>query len=349
MNLKYMNKSELDTRIKSLVGRERELLHEILLTIQHIDQRKIYLDLGHASLYAYLTVGVGYSESSAFRRIQAARLLQELKEDAPELGAKIQSGAVNLNQIALVQKAARQAESALAGKISSKKITSAEKSELIMQIENMNSKDSEKCVASFFDLPILGQTKVKTQKDDSIRVELTLSKALAEKIQQAQGLLAHAVPSNDLVDFISYLADQVIKQKTSVCARAAKKDVAPAAVAENITAAARVKAVAPSDSAFSARTKKITLKEQPCCQYRDPKTNKLCGSKWFLQIDHKQSCWVGGNNYPDSGDGRGHVNTNLNAPKNAQTFCQSHNLLKYRQEAGIKSLVNHTLTNHRSK
>lgn len=103
MNLKSLNKFELDQRIKSLVAKERELLHEILLTIKEIDQRRLYLEYGFANLFLYLVEGVGYSAGSAQRRIDAARLLSEV----PTLGEKIQSGEVKLHQVSLIQKAAR--------------------------------------------------------------------------------------------------------------------------------------------------------------------------------------------------------------------------------------------------
>ncbi|WP_413581138.1 DUF222 domain-containing protein [Bdellovibrio sp. HCB288] len=104
MNLKTLDQSELDLRIKSLAQKEREVLHEVLETLKEIDARKSYLDFGFSSLFEYLVQGVGYSEGSAQRRIDAARLLREL----PEVAAKIQTGEINLSQISLVQKAARE-------------------------------------------------------------------------------------------------------------------------------------------------------------------------------------------------------------------------------------------------
>lgn len=291
MNLKYLNKSELDTRMKSLTSRERELLHEILLTIKEIDQRKIYLDLGYSSLFSYLTAGVGYSESSAYRRVEAARLLRE----APELGPKIQSGEVNLNQISVVQRAARQTQ---------RKVSAKEKSELISKIVNLNTVETQKTVACFFDLPIEIAPKITTQKDESVRVELTIPKAIYEKVQQAQSILSHSLESQDLVHFMEYVSDRVIKQKAGVGERTNKN-----------TSAAEV-----TSSNFSAKVKKETLNETKCCQYQDLQTKKICGSKWFLQVDHRQSRWAGGNG----------------AHENAQVLCANHNRLKYRKEAGIR-------------
>lgn len=122
MNLKMLSLTDLDLRMKTLAQKERDLLHEVLLTIKEIDSRKTYLELGFASLFDYLTDGIGYSEGSAQRRIDAARLLKEL----PQLAEKIQSGEIKLNQISLLQKAAREVF-----KTQSIKVSAQDKLELI--------------------------------------------------------------------------------------------------------------------------------------------------------------------------------------------------------------------------
>lgn len=204
MNLKALNKTELDHRIKSLAAQERKLLHEVLLTIKEIDRRRTYLDLGFGNLFSYLTEGVGYSAGSAQRRIDAARLLNEI----PALGEKIQSGELKLNQISLVQKAVREVS-----KSTLQKVSISKKLEILESLSHKNHEDSEKTVASFFDLPVLQTTKKQFQADESVRVELTFSKELYGKIQEAQALLSHAVPTSDLVKYLEYVTQKVIDSK----------------------------------------------------------------------------------------------------------------------------------------
>ena len=98
--LKYQTNQELNIHIKSLVQKERELLAEILETIQEIDQRKLFLAMGFSSLFSYLTEFVGYSAASAQRRIEGARLLRQI----PEISQKIESGELKLNQFHLLKK-----------------------------------------------------------------------------------------------------------------------------------------------------------------------------------------------------------------------------------------------------
>lgn len=315
MNLKSLNKFELDQRIKSLAAQERELLHAVLLTVKEIDQRRSYLELGFPNIFAYLVDGVGYSAGSAQRRIDAARLLSEV----PSLGAKIQSGEVKLQQVSLIQKAAREVF-----KSSSKNVTSAEKSELLEQISSKSFQESQKDVAAYFDIPVVEATKQKVQADESVRVSLTLPKELAEKIQQAQGLLSHALGTNDLVAYLEYVTDRVIKQKTAIRNFKNTEQKSTATVAVKLNSQVSNSKKESTGMLFSPRTKKLALQKSPSCQHLDPISGKLCDSRWYLQIDHKRSRWAEGNN---------HLN-------NAQVLCAQHNLLKYRKETGVKLVGN---------
>src|SRR5690606_7408230 len=70
--------------------------------------------------------------------------------------------------------------------------------------------------ASFFDLPVEQITTQKVQADDSVRIELTLSKEVYEKLQRAQDLISSAVPNRDLVHFVEYVSEKIIQQRASV-------------------------------------------------------------------------------------------------------------------------------------
>jgi DNA-binding GntR family transcriptional regulator len=101
-----MTNSQLENELKSLVAKERELLHEILLRIREVDSRKLYLERGYSSLFDYLTREIGYSCASAQRRIDAVRL----SRDIPEVMERVGSGELNLSQIGHAQKGFRRKE-----------------------------------------------------------------------------------------------------------------------------------------------------------------------------------------------------------------------------------------------
>jgi RNase P subunit RPR2 len=98
MNLKHLTDSTLLADTKSLVRQEQALLTKILWHLKEVDGRRLYSELKYGSLFDYCTKELGYSESSAQRRIIAARALA----DFPEIAPKIQSGELTLATVALV-------------------------------------------------------------------------------------------------------------------------------------------------------------------------------------------------------------------------------------------------------
>jgi 5-methylcytosine-specific restriction endonuclease McrA len=297
--------AELDQCLKNFVKKERELLHSILKTILQIEEQKAYLELGYESLFTYLVNEIKYSKSTAQRRIDAALLLLEV----PDLGAKIEEGSVNLGHLTLLQTAVRQAEK------SGEEVSPQEKTEVLEQIAGKDLFESAKEIATHFELPALQQTKVRPQSDGSIRMELTIPADLFAEIQEAQGLLSHAIQSGDLVDYLRHLTKMVIRQKRSVRARRQNAEQAPRENSEPMT---QGKVPDGTRVQFTPQMKKMILNRQRTCQHVDPETGRKCQSNWYLQVDHIIPVWAGG----------------LATFENAQVLCGVHNRLKYQRQAG---------------
>lgn len=338
MSLKKMNRTELDLYLKDLAKKERELLHSTLETIREIDSRRMYLEMGYSSLFDYLTQAVGYSNASAQRRIDAARLLAEI----PQLGAKLQSGELKLNQISMVQKAARDV-----AKSRHQKVTSEVKIALLDAISRQTVQQTQKEIASFFDIPVETFTRQTVQADESVRVEITLSKESFEKLQRAQALISGAVPDKDVARFIEYVSEKIIQKKTSVKNVTSKQKMKSSAKErprivnskQNCLSLSGQKGQNQKEQMETATNQKSSEKrrtflsnafslpmwkrqahsKQTCCQFKDPITGKVCGSNRFLQVDHKRPRWANG----------------TNEPENLQILCVGHNALKYRKESGI--------------
>jgi len=98
MNLKHLTDSTLLADTKILVRQEQALLSKILWHLKEVDERRLYSELKYSSLFDYCTKELGYSESSAQRRIVAARALGQF----PEIAPKIEAGELTLATVALV-------------------------------------------------------------------------------------------------------------------------------------------------------------------------------------------------------------------------------------------------------
>jgi 5-methylcytosine-specific restriction endonuclease McrA len=80
LTLSDLSDRELLGRLKSLVEKERATTVEILLHLNEVERRRLYLTLGYPSLFEYCTRHLGYSSSAAGRRISAARCVRDYPE-----------------------------------------------------------------------------------------------------------------------------------------------------------------------------------------------------------------------------------------------------------------------------
>ncbi len=88
-----LGNEQLLAALKVLVQQENELTSDLLAHLAELDERKLYLELGFPSLFAYCTESLGLSESSAGRRITAARVGRRF----PEVFAAVARGELNLS------------------------------------------------------------------------------------------------------------------------------------------------------------------------------------------------------------------------------------------------------------
>ena len=305
-NLSKLKNEELHYELKNRVAEERKLTHQILQIIIEIDLRKLYLPMACSSLFDYLVREIGYTPASAQRRIDAARMMQQV----PELGNKIENGTLKLTQVSQVQQVLR-----LAKKENKTQLLPSEKSDLLARLENKTGPESELILAKEFNLTPQTQFKQKIQKDESVRIELTLSKEQIEILNQAKELLSHALPGATFAEVITNLAQRYVKQRTAV-RTSIKNHKSPSSSTES-TSAAEVKGQSTqniSGKPIPSSVKKSILSPNLGCQFKDSETGKICRSKHFIEVDHIQPRFAGGGN----------------EAHNLRTLCRFHNQYRYR-------------------
>ncbi len=304
MNLQNISDQDLVLRLEKLTRTERKITHVILLHINEVDSRQLYAGLGFESLYAYLTKGLFYSESAAYRRLQAARLLKTM----PEVAEKIESGALNLSQLTQVQKCLKE-ENKKGLKVGTEKVQ-----EILNTLQHKSILESEKILAFEFKQPVKGWESVKPQQDESVRLELTFSKVQFEILQQAQSLLSHLCPAGSWNEVLTTLAQKFNQSKLG---KEPKQDN----VSQNNTDATKAEMTSQSSAQtyrpyLSVRTKRRLLaKAHHQCEFVNPLTGRKCSSRHQLQIDHRQPLALGGS----------HNEFNL------RVLCRTHNIYEARK------------------
>lgn len=155
--------------------------------------------------------------------------------------------------------------------------------------------------------------KIQHQADESIRLEVSFSKAQWAKLEEMRTLLSHSLPSGSWDDVFEYVADKVIQQKSKMIERRkyTKKTQS------------NTKEVEVTDREhIPAEIVRQVFQRDVCCKHKSPNAEKECSSKWMLQVDHIVPIWAGGDN----------------SFENLQLLCAIHNQAKYKKEANIRSV-----------
>lgn len=297
LNSLKLSDIDLNQKIKNLVAQERKLTKEILFHIVEVDKRKLYLNMAYPSLYDYLTKEVGYSAAAAQRRIDAARLMVNV----PEIAYKIETGKINLSQISKIQKVCRQIK-----KESGRAFTNQMKKSVIEKLENKNGEQTDLIIAQEFGQQVKVDTKVSIQKDESKRIEMTFTKEEMDLIEKAQSVLSNKV-GGGLKDTILEMAKRITQSKLHDSKLS--KEVCTKKESLKSTSAAEVKSL-------GLKLKKEILQKDQFCQFKDTKTGRVCGSKYYLEVDHILPRYLGGKNNKD----------------NLRVLCKNHNQFRYQKD-----------------
>lgn len=327
MNLRHLSDALLERNLSQYAQQERKILSVVIHHISEFDSRRLYLKLGYASLFEYLTIELKYSTGAAQRRIEAARLLKIV----PTMAEKIHDGRLQLSNIGELARAVKQKESE-----SKSAVTVEQKKELLSAIENVSIAEAQRILAKKLDLELKPAEKKTVQKDESVHLQITLTKEQYEKLLQCRDLASHSLLNKGDLSFatsIEYVCDRYLKGKmegnqrkeSKTGAKQPPKSVASSSPAKakadspllpadmNATSAAEVK----TNRTLTPKMRQMILTKYRHCQHIDPKMQRKCSSRFLLQVDHRIPKWAGGDN----------------SFGNLTLLCATHNQEKYRRQS----------------
>ena len=319
-SLKYLSDIEFEASFGNSVNLEREALHVVLRHICEAKRRHAHLRAS-AHMCRYLVETYKYTGGAAMRRIEAAKFLEEV----PAIATKIEDGSLNLSQLGEVHRAVKEKE-----RTTKTKVTTLQKEEIFAKVADMTVHETQKELAQTLDVQIKEYDSKRMQKDGSVRLEVTLTQTQYEKLIMCRDKASHTLSqrnkSFNLGEVFEIVMDQYLKMHNSPPkldkklkdeVKQANEFVDPkkdAKLKENSTLMPKR-----DNKTLTPKTRRLVLQRDGCCQFKDPKTGKICGTTFALTIDHKQSRWANGNHRPE----------------NLQAMCASHNQLKYRQESNL--------------
>jgi hypothetical protein len=263
-----LSDAEVESRLKFLARKERELLHLVLAHIKEIEIRRIFLQRGHATMYDYLTKELCYSGSAAMRRLEASRILR----DVPGVAAKIHQGTLNLSQLSELSRAIKEKRK------EGIEISVQQKTAIVEIISGKTTLETQKEISQELQVKLKKPEQVRMQRDESVHVSLTFTRKQHETVMHAKDKAAHLLQENNrdhsLSSLFEVLSRSYISGKFKVSSVAKSDDDAP-------------KTVTP-------RVRSLILARDQCCQFVDPTSGKKCGSTYGLEVDHRQAQWAGG-------------------------------------------------------
>ena len=256
--------SELIQKLKSLVRNERELIAEILRHLREVEKRKLYLQRGYSSMFAFCTEALGYSEAEAHIRIQAMRLMSTVAM----VEAKIESGELSLSVAARAQGCFRKTD-----------LTKQVKEEIVRSLVGKSTRQAERELAAHF--PDSAKPEVqRAASGEQTRLEFTISNACLEKLNRLRERAAHENFSGRLDVLFESLIDLALKKyDPHTDARVLSARKVNGTRSRYIPAGVR---------------REVWRRADGQCQYQNQEHR--CSSRYGLQIDHIGEYCNGGSN-----------------------------------------------------
>ncbi len=313
--LKWLADDALLAGLSRVVRAHQRLTADLLAYLAELDDRKLFLDLGFASLWEYCTVALGLCESTAGRHIAAARVCGRY----PQALELVASGALHA--------------SALIGM--SKHITTENAAELLEACQGKSARKVEQLLAARFpradvadSLRRLATPNVESAfeplSEDRYAVRFTADAEFRELLDRVRGLAGHSVQNGDLLSLLKHglqaYERELEKQRFAVGAKARRgrnADRAPKIPTPPSPNSSPEKAQRKRRRPAAAVRREVFTRDEKQCSFVSA-DGRRCTSRHCLQLDHVDSWAKGG---PDTSE-------------NLRVLCRAHNLAHARQSFG---------------
>ena len=258
-----------------------------------MDRRKLFFH--HSSLWTYVVQEYQMEESTAERRIRAARMLKRF----PFLKGKLESGQLNLSLLDIAQNCTFR-----------EKLSDSESTEILEAISGLSCRAARREIASRYPNSVeTPRDQIRVLTPDLSEVRFVANGELIGKLDEIRGLLAHSHPGITMGELIDVLATEYRKrhhpEESALRAeeretRRTKTKAARSGVIESPSTSKVIASEVPSSSGVEKRVPSqsqfhaLTRAEGYQCSYIDPVTKQPCNSRYGLEVDHVQAFALGG-------------------------------------------------------
>lgn len=263
MEAKKLTDDQLWNELREIAQKDRKITVRLLEHLHEVELRRLHFDRGYASLYEYLVHELKYSEGSAYRRLQALKLLKAV----PSSKEGLESGQLSLNTAVKIQTTQSTA-------------TPAEKEAWIEKLKGKPAREVDRELA---DGKTEGRERTRWLSPDRCELTLLLEKKPFEGLTQLKAARSHTEGAKSYGGIVTDLIE--LGQSRWNPSRLG-------APSQRVSGATKT---------LTAKTRRlIWQRDGGRCTYVDPATGRRCESTHYLQIDHIQPLALGGSHAPEN-------------------------------------------------
>ena len=339
--------------LSALTRRDNQLTSELLAHLGEVDERRLFADLGFDSMWAFCTQSLGWCESTAWRRIAAARVCH----DYPHALGLVASGELKVVALSLMrkhlnadnaaelfelcrQRSFRQVEEWLAARFPKPDVR-----DLVRRLparppvtSNVGSGATDSSEIPVF----LGETqatepiqqipqppqprRLEPLSADRYGVHFTADTEFRDLLERVRALASHRLPSGDLKTVLQRGLEvyerELLKGRFAVGKKprpSNRERSSTAPSAKTYRSRQRRRASKPSRYVPAAAAREVYARDGGQCTFVSSHGQR-CGAQRFLQLDHIDP----------------HARGGPSTPENLRLRCRAHNLWHARRCFGTQ-------------
>jgi hypothetical protein len=286
-NIKFMTDSQLIQRTEYLVRRERKVVECIIWHLQEIQDRKLFIQMKCSSMLECLVKHFKYSETVAYSRIAALRIISEV----PTVADGLRSGEINLTNLTLTQSFMRKQE-----KKSGEVFSIEQKTQYIECIKNKSTAEVKQILATLNPVAALPPDRVHYLDKDHVQLHVTADRGILDKIEHLKSLISHENLNPSYDEIFNMALDAAIEkvEKKKGLRMSVPKQPAQLKMDSNKTENS-THSFAVRNSRYVCRNVKrfVMARSQNQCEHIHS-DGQRCTSKFQTQFDHIKAHSKGG-------------------------------------------------------
>jgi hypothetical protein len=272
--LEGLGNDQLLAALPVLVQRGNENTADLLAHLAELDERKLYLDLGYPSLFAYCIEVLGLCESAAGRRTTATRVCRRF----PDAFARVARGELHLSALCAMNPHLNQENAVELFEACSNKTRRQVEEALAKRFPRADVKAQIRRLPAGFGLDPLS--------DNRYGVHFTADGEFRELLEKARALTSHQIPTGNLASLMKLALEALIRETEKKRFAVGRKPKAHPPGGRNVEGRR-------SRHVPAAVARQVYLRDDGQCTFV-AQDGKRCGARDFIEIDHINPFAVGG-------------------------------------------------------